>query len=266
VGGSYWPGQTPGELGLWDMVGKSELHRLYEGPDMVWSARFSPDGHKIAAAFDRTKSNNPDKKGTLVIWDAQTGQRIRDFVVQPARHVRQLAWSPDGKQIATISMHRDETNQHGPVQLWDCATAMCETVFDNPKGDLLVSLAYAGDGKTIAAGSVDGTIHLWQISDGAPTDKPGRVLTGHSSMVLYVDFSPDGRRLVSCGSDGTVRVWNVVTGAEELIFRESSWILCARFSHDGRTLAVGTDAKANVRFYRAASDQQVARGLLANRK
>ncbi|MCC5644224.1 serine/threonine protein kinase, partial [Nostoc sp. CHAB 5824] len=64
------------------------------------------------------------------------------------------------------------------------------------------------DGKTLASGSEDKTIKLWDVSTG----KALKTLTGHSSKVNSVVFSPDGKTLASGSEDKTIKLWDVSTG------------------------------------------------------
>jgi hypothetical protein len=59
--------------------------------------------------------------------------------------------------------------------------------------------------KTLASGSYDKTVRLWDLATRQPLGEP---LVGHSDEVKSVAFSPDGKTLVS-GSDDTVRLWDV---------------------------------------------------------
>jgi WD40 repeat protein len=74
----------------------------------------------------------------------------------------------------------------------------------HPRG--ISSIALSPDGKVLAAGTVDKTIILWDVTSGQPIGQP---LTGHDSQVISLAFSPDGRMLVSGSNDPVFRLWDV---------------------------------------------------------
>ena len=64
---------------------------------------------------------------------------------------------------------------------------------------------FSRDGKYLASGRHDGTIHLWN----GVTEEYLFPLRGHLNFVRDLDFSPDGKTLASIGYDGCIRVWNL---------------------------------------------------------
>src|SRR5207244_10836988 len=103
--------------------------------------------------------------------------------------------------------------------------------------DAINAVAFSIDGKTLASGSSDNTVKLWDVSTGAEL----RTLKGHSNSVvpvISVAFSPDGRTLASGSSDKTVKLWDVSTGAELRTLKgHSEAVWSVAFSLDGNTLA-----------------------------
>ncbi len=73
--------------------------------------------------------------------------------------------------------------------------------------DWVYSVAFSPDGTTLASGSYDRTIRLWNLRTGT-----NRVLRGHGRSINSVAYSPDGRWLASGGDDASVRLWDAVRG------------------------------------------------------
>jgi len=73
----------------------------------------------------------------------------------------------------------------------------------------VASVSFSPDGKRVASGSYDDTIHIWDVETGDMVPGPFR---GHTNSVYSVSFSPDGKRVVSGSSDKTIRIWDVEMG------------------------------------------------------
>ncbi|MGW6153696.1 TIR domain-containing protein [Streptomyces sp. NPDC055144] len=167
---------------------------------------------------------------------------------------------PFGARLKALSAWRIDPTPESRLAVLNAAV--------NPESGLLAhsfpveSVAYSPDGKTIASGSDDGMVRLW---DAATQQKIGAPFIGHNNGVTSVAFGPDGKTLASSGSDGTVRLWNIadrrqIGGAFD---PRSGTIDSVAFSPDGKTLVTGgdTDSAANVRVWDVTTHRQIGKPL-----
>ena len=64
----------------------------------------------------------------------------------------------------------------------------------------MCTIAFNPDGNTLASGSFDTTIKIWNLVSGVLIKK----LTGHCVVVFTIAFSPDGKTLVSGSVDQSI--------------------------------------------------------------
>jgi WD40 repeat protein len=102
------------------------------------------------------------------------------------------------------------------------------------------SVAISPDGQTLASGSFDKTIKIWDLRSG----ELRRTLQGHSESVDSVAISPDGQTLASGSLDKTIKIWDLRSGElRRTLQGHSDWVSSVTISPDGRTLASGSEDK-----------------------
>ena len=104
----------------------------------------------------------------------------------------------------------------------------------------VTSVAFSPNGGTLASGSEDKTIEMWNLHAG----KRWYTLTGHSDWVTSVAFSPDGATLASGGRDKTIQIWDLNKGKWWYALRgHEDRVYAVAFSPDGQVLASGSRDK-----------------------
>src|SRR6266702_1204249 len=144
--------------------------------------------------------------------------------------ITQMAWSPDGRILASGSNEKDKT-----IRLWDGQTGQALRTLTG-HSDMVQGVAWSPNGDILASGGVreDRSIQFWNTQTGQVL----RTLTGHSKSVNSVAWSPDGRMLTSASGDQTIRLWDTQTGQQISILEgHTNQITSVSFSYDGRLLA-----------------------------
>lgn len=168
---------------------------------------FSPDGRQLATYA---------KNGRIQVWVWPDGVKstIPKILFEaeiPALEAAKLRWSNDGSQLAAgVSLSDYWTPAPSPTQgvyLWRIPSG--ESVgsgLEIPQD--VISLAFSGEGKYLAAGTQSGAARIFDTLTG----RPRTPILPHSDGVSCVEFDFSGARLITGSFDQTVRVWSVPLG------------------------------------------------------
>jgi hypothetical protein len=186
---------------------------------------------------------------------------------QPPRKVEggevESASSNTGKVTQTVtnsSSTPDLTRAASPVD-----TPVASGVYNNwvykqtlsGHSDYVWSVAFSPDSKTLATGSWDHTVRLWDAHTGTLKRK-----LDHGGTVYRIAFSPDGQTLASVGWRSVVKLWDAQTGAliRTIGYGDSGYSYSVAFSPDGMLLGVGNYSGINFWDMRTHKNVRMSKG------
>ena len=198
-------GTIGGTVGLFDATSGAAVSPPTEAGSAVWQVAFSPDGRLLAIAVD---PNGVDgfyrqrRQGTVQLLDVESRRPVGRTIAPGAGSVLALAFSPDGRLLATASYA-------GRLDLWDVATQSRHGKRMAVADDGLPGVAFDPSGRLVAAGGATGPVRVWQVADQRPVYPP---LAGHTGPVTGVAFDRTGSFLASSSVLGGTRLWDAATG------------------------------------------------------
>lgn len=177
--------------------------------------RFATGGgdHKVRIwnmkSVGRDADNDHSQRLLATLWDHFGSVNC----VRWAKHGRYLASGSDDQVILVYERKPGSgttefgSGQPPDVENWKVAMTLRGHTAD------VVDLNWSPDDLSLASGSLDNTIHIWNMTNGICT----AVLRGHSSLVKGVSWDPIGTFIASQSDDKTVIIW-----------RTSDWSLAHR--------------------------------------
>lgn len=215
----------------WDYETGQEAFSLGVMSAMVEELRWNATGSLAAVVTG---------DGNLFVWDITSPDRkkVVDQKVMTGGAAHGVAFLPDGRSVAVCG--EKTTKFLALPQPGDPAdvAGITRKSFDGAGGhrDLVTCLAITADGKTLATGSRDHTIRLWDVATGAVV----RTLAGHGEDVTALCFTRDGKTLASTSIDQSVRLWDLEpTLPRATLAGHAGPVFSAAISPDGKRIATG---------------------------
>jgi WD40 repeat protein len=224
-----------GLLRVWDAAAGREVVQLRGHAGRLWSLAVTPVTARAVTGAD---------DGTMRIWDLAAGAGP---VVRCVDRMLTVAVAPDDGAVAIGTAA-------GEVLECDAATLLPRKKLD-AGGGRVNAVAYAADGRTLAAAGDDGRVRLWS----RPGSPEPVLAEPHERRVYSVAFSADGARLVTAAEDRTARVWDRVSQVSPSPpLRHPGRVFCAAFAPDERLVATACEDRV-ARLWDVAAGEEVGR-------
>ena len=174
------------------------------------------------------------------VWDIDTGQPVwakKGHAIE----VYDVAYSPDGRWLASAGGDGNGPLEPGEVKLWDAETGQEIRTFVVPTAAVF-GVAFSPDSRWLASGCADGIVRIWDTRD--PASK-ARELEGHIGHGGTRGV-PSGRptclgRWYWMSESGEVKIWDLSTGRVLDLRGHTGPVWGLACSPDGRRLATGSD-------------------------
>ncbi|HEY1409729.1 MAG TPA: WD40 repeat domain-containing protein, partial [Promineifilum sp.] len=206
-----WDAVTGETILAWTGHGEGVSGGFYEG---TLDVAYSPDGTRIATA---------GADGMAKVWDAATGEELLTLAGH-SDGLHSIAYSPDGRLIATSSDEQDTT-----VKVWEAQTGV-EIYSLSGHTARAWGLAFSPDASRLVTSGFGGIVKVWDMGTGEEL----YTLPNQSTSVLDIAFTPDGQHFITTGGSGT-RVWRKEDG-ELVMTLDGGGSVVAAISRDGRWL------------------------------
>lgn len=172
---------------------------------------------------------------------SQSVEYARERMVLPGNfgHVDDVAFSPDGRLLATVG-------NGGIVRIWDPSSGNPMLVLVGDIGPIM-AVAFSPKGRRVAAAGRGGIAKVWSVSPGRRFGDQLLSIDSKETSLLAIAFNSDGSLLATGGSDDAARLWNAQSGKlSRTIKGHSGSVESVAFSRDGELATASADKTVRV--------------------
>lgn len=214
---------------VWDMLQPNPVPLfVLEHQSQVYSANYSYDGRYIV-----TGQNN----GLVTLWDATSGQKLRDFLPGGQRRIiQQVKFNIDSSLIAVQFRENNDlllvNPQDGQVR-----------IILSGHNDIIRDFDFSPDGNILVSVGDDAAIILWDLTPGLADEerKLPYDFSDHLATIHSVSFSGDGKKILTAGVDGIIKVWQMSEGQEYENWELAYSLYAYAFDNDDTILDIAID-------------------------
>ncbi|KAJ1968247.1 Protein sof1 [Dispira parvispora] len=238
-------GKTRGLVRNWDGTQTGiERHRLGAVQPV---ATFQGEDSFSAVDHHRNQSVFATSSSVISIWDINRSQPIKT-----------MEWGAD--TINTVKFNQTEVDI-----LASCGTDRTIILYDlrtqSPLTKVVTSLKTNAiswnpmEAFTFAAANEDHNVYLFDMRN---LSRSTRIMKGHVSAVLDVDYSPTGEELVTGSYDRTIRIFSKNDHLSRDMYhgRRMQRVFCVKYTMDDNFILSGSD-DGNVRIWKARASQKL---------
>ncbi|HEX4205222.1 MAG TPA: WD40 repeat domain-containing protein [Ktedonobacteraceae bacterium] len=222
-----------GKVRLWDRE-SGEIRQEFEGGS-AWVEHLAwvPGGDLLASAAGRS----------LRVWNAATSQMVQEYPPHSGT-IYDVQWQPHAPLLISAA--------YGGMHFWlpDSTNLVRSLTW---KGSILV-IACSPDGRYIATGDQDSTVHFWMVQTGQDLQ-----MYGYPTKVRELSWDGTSRYLATGGSD-VVTVWDCSgkgpAGSKPIeLAGHDAFISALAFAHRGLLIATAS-ADGRLIFWQIGKQKQ----------
>jgi WD40 repeat protein len=205
------------------------LSTVHGGHADLRSVAYSPKGQYFATGFDNSY---------ITVWDSVSCSSVMTFRhSESPSETLPVAFTPDGLRLVSANSGAGAVKMY----LWDILSGASTLSFQgHTKG--INSLSICKETSTLASGSTDTTVRIWDISSGSCKATLKRGESPVWAVIFLPDASDGSQKLLSGSGDNRIRLWDVKTRTLLRTFAgHTSAVRALSVSHDGLRFASGSD-------------------------